>query len=122
MLTPSFKELQMSTHTHPRRLVSGSAPLASAGAAVTATLVTLHLEALKAAGLNVAKPVGGTVLATLINTLQANWNWLLITGVGLIIAVIAGLVMFGSQRAPEHVFRIAGGLALLIVVGPAVLH
>jgi hypothetical protein len=122
MLNPTRKERPMSTLTHFRRQLPGNALAALAGAAVAAALVSLHMKALQAAGLNVAEPVGGTVLASLIHTLQANWNWLLITGVGLVIAVIAGLMMFGSQRAPEYVFRVAGGFALLIVVGPAVLH
>jgi hypothetical protein len=122
MLNPTLKEPAMSTLTHFRRQLPGNALAAFLGAALAATVVSVQMKALQAAGLNVAKPVGGTVLANLIDTLQANWNWLLITGVGLVIAVIAGLVMFGSQRAPEHVFRVAGGFALLIVVGPAVLH
>ena len=35
--------------------------------------------------------------------------------------IVAGLMVFGSQRAPEHVFRIAGGIMLILVVIPAVL-
>jgi hypothetical protein len=122
MITLSLKESRMPARAHPRRLLFGGATAAALTAAIAATLASTQLRALQAAGLNVSKPVGGTVLANLIHTLQANWNWLLITGVGLVIAIIAGLVMFGSQRAPEHVFRVAGGFALLIVVGPAVLH
>jgi hypothetical protein len=30
-------------------------------------------------------------------------------------------MIFGSQRAPEHVFRIAGGIMLILVVIPAIL-
>ncbi len=40
---------------------------------------------------------------------------------GLALMIVAGLMIFGSQRAPEHVFRIAGGIMLILVVIPAVL-
>jgi len=94
----------------------------AAGALVAAVLVTAPLCALQAAGLNAAEPVGGGAIKTLIETLQSNWEWLIITGISLALAIVAGLVIFGSQRAPEHVFRIAGGIVMLVVVIPAVLH
>jgi multidrug transporter EmrE-like cation transporter len=56
-----------------------------------------------------------------VSTLQANWEWLILTGIGLALAIVFGLVIFGSQRAPEHVFRIAGGIIGIVVVIPAVL-
>jgi hypothetical protein len=84
--------------------------------------VSGSLRALQAAGLNVAEPVGGGAIKTLIDTLQSNWEWLIVTGVSLALAIVAGLVIFGSQRAPEHVFRIVGGIVMLVVVIPAVLH
>jgi multidrug transporter EmrE-like cation transporter len=43
------------------------------------------------------------------------------TGVGLAMMIVVGLVIFGSQRAPEHVFRIAGGIVGILVIIPAVL-
>jgi hypothetical protein len=90
--------------------------------ALAATAVgDLPLCALKAAGLVGTEPSGGDALASLIATLQSNWEWLIATGVGLAMMIVVGLVIFGSQRAPEHVFRIAGGIVGILVIIPAVL-
>lgn len=86
-----------------------------------AALASLQLWALKAAGLNIAEPAGGGAISGIITTLQANWEWLILTGIGLALSIVFGLVVFGSQRAPEHVFRIAGGIIGIVVVIPAVL-
>jgi hypothetical protein len=80
-----------------------------------------QLLALKAAGLVGTEPSGGNALASLVSTLQSNWEWLIMTGVGLAMMIVVGLVIFGSQRAPEHVFRIAGGIVGILVIIPAVL-
>jgi type IV secretory pathway VirB2 component (pilin) len=77
--------------------------------------------ALKAAGFTGKVPVGGKVIQGLISTLQSNWEWLIATGVGLVLIVVAGLMMFGSQRAPDHVFRVIAGVLMILVVIPAVL-
>src|ERR1700722_11748766 len=105
------------TQTHHRRaLLEGAAVVVLA-----AVVIVGQLWALKAAGLTVAEPSGGESINGRVATLQANWEGLVMTGVGLALAIVAGLVIFGSQRAPEHVFRIAGGIVMLIVVIPAVL-
>jgi hypothetical protein len=79
------------------------------------------LAALKAAGLKGAMPVGGQAIAGLIGTLQSNWEWLIATGVGLVLVLLAGLMIFGSIRATDHLFRVIGGIMLILVVIPAVL-
>jgi hypothetical protein len=86
-----------------------------------ATLSVFQLWALKAAGLVGVEPSGGDALSSLVSTLQSNWEWLIMTGVGLAMTIVVGLVIFGSQRAPEHVFRIAGGIVGILVIIPAVL-
>jgi hypothetical protein len=79
------------------------------------------LAALRAAGLKGAMPVGGQAIAGLIRTLQSNWEWLIATGVGLVLVLLAGLMIFGSIRATDHLFRVIGGIMLILVVIPAVL-
>ena len=79
------------------------------------------VAALKAAGLKGAMPVGGQAIAGLISTLQSNWEWLIATGVGLVLVLLAGLMIFGSIRATDHLFRVVGGIMLILVVIPAVL-
>ena len=80
-----------------------------------------ELAALKAAGFTGTAPVGGKVIESLVSTLQSNWEWLIATGVGLVLVVVAGLMMFGSQRAPDHMFRVIAGILMILVVIPAVL-
>lgn len=79
------------------------------------------LAALKAAGLKGSMPVGGQAIAGLIGTLQSNWEWLIATGVGLVLVLLAGLMIFGSIRATDHLFRVIAGIMLILVVIPAVL-
>lgn len=79
------------------------------------------VAALKAAGLKGAMPVGGQAISGLISTLQSNWEWLIATGVGLVLVLLAGLMIFGSIRATDHLFRVIGGIMLILVVIPAVL-
>jgi hypothetical protein len=82
---------------------------------------TGELAALKAAGFTGQVPVGGKVIKDLIGTLQSNWEWLIATGVGLVLVIVAGLMMFGSQRAPDHLFRVIAGVLMILVVIPAIL-
>jgi hypothetical protein len=82
---------------------------------------TLQLAALRAAGLNGTAPDGADAFKGMISTLTSNWEWLIATGIGLALMIVAGLMIFGSQRAPEHAFRIAGGIMLILVVIPAIL-
>ena len=80
-----------------------------------------ELCALKAAGLKGVAPQGSGAISTLISTLTTNWEWLISTGVGLVLVLLAGLMVFGSQRAPDHLFRVIGGIMLILIVIPAVL-
>jgi hypothetical protein len=80
-----------------------------------------ELSALKAAGLNGQMPMGGKAIEGLIHTLQSNWEWLIATGVSLVFVLLAGLTIFGSIRATDHLFRVIGGIMLILVVIPAVL-
>jgi hypothetical protein len=86
-----------------------------------AALAGGELAALRAAGLNGAMPTGGKAIEGLIRTLQSNWEWLIATGVGLVLVLLAGLMIFGSIRATDHLFRVIAGIMLILVVIPAVL-
>jgi hypothetical protein len=93
-----------------------------AAAVVLAVLFTgPQLAALKAAGLTGQMPTGGKAIQGLIATLQSNWEWLIATGIGLVFVLLAGLTIFGSIRATDHLFRVIGGIMLILVVIPAVL-
>ena len=92
-----------------------------AAAALAVLYASVDLAALKAAGLNGSMPVGGQAIKGLIGTLQSNWEWLIATGVGLVFVLLAGLMIFGSQRASDHLFRVIGGIMLILVVIPAIL-
>jgi hypothetical protein len=98
---------------------TGSALRLAAGVAITAA--STEIAALRAAGLNGKAPSGASAFKQLISTLTSNWEWLIGTGVGLILVLIAGLMIAGSMRAPDHLFRVIGGIMLILVVIPAVL-
>jgi hypothetical protein len=80
-----------------------------------------QLCALKAAGLTGAAPQGGNAFAGLVHRLEQNWIWLVSTGLGLVLVLIAGLMVSGSRQAPDWLFRVIGGIMLILVVVPAVL-
>jgi hypothetical protein len=114
----SILDLQRSVMSFLRRrkrCLSRSCPALAVG------FVGGELAALKAAGFTGKVPVGGRVIQDLIHTLQSNWEWLIATGVGLVLVVVAGLMMFGSQRAPDHLFRVIAGVLMILVVIPAIL-
>ncbi len=104
------------------RLPAAGLSLTAASGGLAAVLVGAQLAALKASGLLSIKPSGGNAFQALIRQVQGNWMWLIVTGIGLAIAIIAGLMIFGSQRAPEYIFRIVGGIVILVVVAPALVH
>jgi len=93
-------------------VVAAAVAIASAGA---------QMSALRAAGLNGTAPAGAGAFKTLVSTLTSNWEWLIGTGVGLVLVLIAGLMIAGSVRAPDHLFRVIGGIMLILIVIPAVL-
>ena len=80
------------------------------------------LAALRAAGLNGTAPPGAAAFKQLISTLTSNWEWLIGTGRG----PGAGADRWVDdrrvgQRAPDHLFRVIGGIMLILIVIPAVL-
>jgi len=81
----------------------------------------LELSALRAAGLNGTPPPHAAEFKALISTLTDNWTWLIASGIGLVLVLAVGMLIFGSMRAPEHLFRVIGGVMALLVVVPAIL-
>jgi hypothetical protein len=90
-------------------------------ALISAAMCTAQLSALKAAGLSGIAPRGGNAFVGMVRTLQQNWTWLVSTGLGLVLVLIAGLMVAGSRQAPDWLFRVIGGIMLILVVIPAVL-
>jgi hypothetical protein len=90
-------------------------------AVMAAASLSTQMAALRAAGLNGTAPAGAGAFKALISTLTSNWEWLIGTGVGLVLVLIAGLMIAGSQRAPDHLFRVIGGIMMILIVIPAVL-
>jgi hypothetical protein len=97
-----------------------AATLAAALTAVAAAAV-LPLEGLKAAGLTGTPPPNAALIKTLLDTLASNWLWLVGTGVGLVLILLAGMLAFGSRSAPDVLFRVIAGIGLILVVIPTAL-
>jgi hypothetical protein len=94
-------------------------PVTLAVAAGTSGL--FGLAALRAAGLNGTAPPNAAVIKSLIDNLTSNWEWLIITGLGLVLIVLAGLFMVGSRTAPDWLFKVVGGILMILVVIPTCL-
>ena len=58
------------------------------------------MAALRAAGLNGTAPAGASAFKTLVSTLTSNWEWLIGTGVGLVLVLIAGLIIAARSERP----------------------
>ena len=100
-----------------RNMLIRLVPVTLAGAFASA----LSLAALRGAGLNGTPPPNATVIKKLIDDLTANWTWLIATGMGLVLIILAGLLMVGSRTAPDWLFKVVGGVLLILVVIPTVL-
>lgn len=79
------------------------------------------LDGLKAAGLTGKAPPNAALITKLIETLTSNWLWLIGTGVGLVLVLLAGMLAFGSRSAPDVLFRVIAGIGLILVVIPTAL-
>jgi hypothetical protein len=93
-------------------------------AAVLALIVCMRgvgLAGLKAAGLTGTPPPNAKLIEALIATMTSNWLWLVATGVGLVLVLVSGMLAFGSQRAPDVLFRVVAGIGLILVVIPTAL-
>jgi hypothetical protein len=88
-------------------------PLVSLGAA--------NLHGLKSAGLTGTPPPNAPLIKQLLDTLASNWLWLVGTGVGLVLVLLAGMLAFGSRSAPDVLFRVIAGIGLILVVIPTAL-
>lgn len=102
-------------------LRTGRLILTAVAAAAAAAGGFAQMAALRAAGLQGVAPKGGSAFAGLVRTLEQNWTWLVSTGLGLVLVLIAGLMVAGSRQAPDWLFRVIGGIMLILVVVPAVL-
>ena len=96
-------------------------PFRAVAGGIVALVGSARLWALKAAGLSGVAPQGGNAFSGLVHTLEQNWIWLVSTGLGLVLVLIAGLMVSGSRNAPDWLFRVIGGIMLILVVIPAVL-
>jgi hypothetical protein len=80
------------------------------------------LDALKAAGLVGTAPTQGAgVFTQLIATLESNEKWLMFTGFGLAGTTVALLFFLGSMRAPDILFKLLVGVAIILIGLPALL-
>jgi hypothetical protein len=83
--------------------------------------VTLPLQGLKAAGLTGTPPPNSALIIKLIDDLTSNWLWIVGTGVGLVLILLAGMLAFGSRSAPDVLFRVIAGIGLILIVIPSAL-
>ena len=70
----------------------------ASGGEIVGIVDSARLWALKAAGLSGVAPQGGNAFIGLVHTLEQNWIWLVSTGLGLVLVLIAGLMVSGSRQ------------------------
>jgi hypothetical protein len=121
----SISSLSLAT---PRRALARTAQVllvvvVVALAVLLAVLVAAGgLDALKAAGLVGTAPTQGAgVFTQLIATLESNEKWLMFTGFGLAGTTVALLFFLGSMRAPDILFKLLVGVAIILIGLPALL-
>lgn len=100
-----------------------AARMFAAASAVTAALyasaVMAHAEALRAAGVNGAAPGNAGAIKGFVSAITDNALWLIGTVATLAILVIGGLFFFGHSRAADYAAKIAVG-AVVIVSAPGI--
>jgi hypothetical protein len=92
--------------------------------AAVAVLVAAHLfalDALKAAGVQGVAPNGADAIKSLIETMKENWMWLVVASLALAMPLVGGMLVFGAESALRWLGKMAAGLAIIVVVTPAVL-
>jgi hypothetical protein len=113
--------------TSPSRTrLSLLAPTVRLGLAAALAILVLErahsvLWGLKSAGLTGTPPPNAALIKQLMDTLASNWLWLVGTGVGLVLVLLAGMLTFGSRSAPDVLFRVIAGIGLILVVIPTAL-
>lgn len=112
---------RISITTTPRRAVLTILALLALTSSVLLERGAALLAGLKAAGLTGTPPPNAPLITALIGTLQSNWLWLVGTGVGLVLVLLAGMLAFGSRSAPDVLFRVIAGIGLILIVIPTAL-
>lgn len=79
------------------------------------------LNALRAAGLTGTPPAGASGFQKLIDTLTQNAVWIIVTGIGLVLTIVGGMMSFGSPRAPDVMFRVIAGISVIMIGIPGLL-
>ena len=125
MSTPHF--LYPSVRGDGGRARSMPAAVLALVAVVAAVVVAVWLgvaggrvDALHAAGVVGKMPAGGEQFKTLIDGLNANLMWVFVSCVGLAVSVGGTLMVVGHTRATDHVIRVGGGIAIILIVAPAI--
>ncbi len=103
------------------RRMSITRPGGFAAAGLLVLVGPVRLAALRAAGLNGTAPPHAAAIKSLVSTLTNNWIWLVSLGLGLIVVVLAGLLVAGSRTAPDWLFKVIGGILIILVGAPALL-
>lgn len=105
--------------TTPTRLAAlAAATLALALAALLAA--SGQLDALAASGVTGTMPKGADSIAKILDALNKNMLWLIVTCASTAITVGGVLMALGHSRAQDHLIRIGGGIGIALFLAPAV--
>ena len=89
--------------------------LGALGAFLTAYVLAVQTESLRAAGLNGTAPPNAGEFKSFISQMTDNAIWIVGTSVLLGLVLIGGLFLFGHSRAQDYAAKVALGVGLIIL-------
>lgn len=79
-----------------------------------------HIDALAASGVTGTMPKGADSIKKILDSLNDNMLWLIITCASTAITIGGVLMALGHSRAQDHLIRIGGGIGIALFLAPAV--
>ncbi|HMS71416.1 MAG TPA: hypothetical protein PKB03_00130 [Baekduia sp.] len=93
------------------------------GAVLLAVLLVAagsHIDALAGSGVTGKMPKGAESIKKILDALNDNMLWLVITCASTAITLGGVLMALGHSRAQDHLIRIGGGIGIALFLAPAV--
>lgn len=107
-------------HTNTNRLATTASILIPLAIAVLLAAAGGHVDALAASGVQGVMPRGADPIKKILDALNANMLWLIITCASTAITIGGVLMALGHSRAQDHLIRIGGGIGIALFLAPAV--
>jgi len=111
------------TRPTPPTLARAYLPILAALGITAVLLLTLHgasIDALSGSGVTGKMPKDAGSIAKILDALNENMIWLIVTCVSTAITLGGVLMALGHSRAQDHLIRIGGGIGVALFLAPAI--